>query len=145
MTWLGPFLLRSAAALACAGFLTACGSEEEPKECKARAAFDLEVRAASGALPSDTSVLVEYGGGQEEYRLDDPVHQQEDVLCTTEPADAGAVMTLRCALWTQGAATVTVRASGYPELQEELEAQADGKCIETVPVVLTLGDVDAGT
>ena len=58
---------------------------------------------------------------------------------------SGEVLSLRCMLWTQGAATVTATAGGYPSKVKELEAQADqNKCIVTVPVEIVFGDEDAG-
>ncbi len=60
----------------------------------------------------------------------------------------GAAMAVRCELWTGGAATVDVMASGYPVLQSELEAEADecGIVTRDVDLVLTMdgGSSDAG-
>jgi hypothetical protein len=129
-------------------------------KCPARAAFRLDLSALGGPLPTDTTVVVKYSGGVEEYRLGDSAHQQEAVLCQQELAgvdagdaaagDAGGpspeVLSLTCDLWTQGAATVTATATGYPSKVKELEAQADAdKCIITVPVDVVFGDEDAGS
>ena len=52
---------------------------------------------------------------------------------------------VHCKLWTQGAAKVTVTATGYPPVEEALEVKAQGTCIQTVPVEIVLGDQDGGT
>lgn len=131
-------------ALACSN-----GDGDDPKDCKLVAAFELTVRAVPGPLPADTTLEVQYGGGTETFRLDQGVQTQEVVLCDETAKDAGAadggVAEVHCRLWTQGAAKVTVTASGYPTVEETLEAKAQGKCIQTVPVEIVLGDADGGT
>ena len=143
---------------------SACSNDNgDTKDCKARAAFDLSVRTATGPLPEDTEIEVEYGGTlSETYRLSDPVHAGETVLCQATGPDAGTVdadteagsdagsdagptevLALRCALWTSGLVTISVRASGYPDLKRELTPTAEHKCIQTVPVELVLGATDA--
>lgn len=93
---------------------------------------------------------VKYGGGFEEYRLSDPVHTQEVVFCQHRldggvPAEAGVpVDELYCEMWTQGAATVTVQATGYPDIEQEIEAEAEDRCIKTVDVSLRLDLGDGG-
>lgn len=124
------------------------GNGDDPKECTVKAAFELTVRTVSGALPGDTTLEVKYGGGVEAYRVDQGMQNQEVVLCTTDTADASdagqAANEVYCKLWTQGAAAVTVTATGYPTVKQDLEAKAQGKCIQTVPVEIVLGDQDAG-
>lgn len=130
------------------GLCLACSSETPPEDCSAKAAFQLSVRAYAGSLPPDTRLTVKYGGGEETYALSDLVHDEEAVLCDAEgldSGDGGSVSRLVCALWTQGAATVTIEASGYPSLERTLEAEAKNDCIETVPVDLVLGEEDGGT
>ena len=51
---------------------------------------------------------------------------------------------LTCKAWTQSAAQVTVQATGFPDLQRDLEAKKSGKCFVTVAVDLALGEADAG-
>jgi hypothetical protein len=51
---------------------------------------------------------------------------------------------LVCALWTDGAALISVTASGYPDLDRNLEVKSNAGCIETVDVTLTLERSDAG-
>jgi len=125
------------------------GDGGDPKDCKLVAAFDLTVRAALGPLPPDTTLEVQYGGGIETFRVDQGVQAQEVVLCDDTKSEAGAgdagVTKVHCKLWTQGAAKVTVTATGYPPVEEALEAKAQGTCIQTVPVEIVLGDQDGGT
>jgi hypothetical protein len=131
--------------------LVGCSSNPDDKECPLRPAFQLHLQTATGtALPADTVVRVKYGGGVEEYRLDEVIHSQENVFCQHRdqdggPVEAGAqVGELSCVLWTQGAATITVEASGYPDLEKDLEAKGKNRCIETVDVTLTLDAGDGG-
>ena len=135
-----PFLL----------LLAGCSSPQE-EDCPLRPAFQLRlVTAGAKPLPSDTVLRVKYGGGVEEYRLDEAVHSQENVFCQHRdvdggPVEAGAsVNELSCVLWTQGAADISVEASGYPDLEKTLEAKGKNRCIETVDVTLTLDAGDGG-
>lgn len=125
------------------------GNGDDPEDCKLVAAFDLTVRAVPGPLPQDTTLEVQYGGGTETFRVDQGVQAQEVVLCDDTKKDAsagdGGVPQVHCKLWTQGAAKVTVTATGYSPVEEALEAKAKGKCIQTVPIEILLGDPDGGT
>jgi len=135
----GLVVLMGAAALG-----TACSSDDGNQDpCTIEAAFQLTVRTVSGALPSDTLLSVQYGGGVEEFHLDGSNGDLKVVLCDVD-ADAASQDVLSCKLWTQGAATVTVTASGFPQVQRELEAKKKGECFQTVPVEVVLGDEDAG-
>jgi hypothetical protein len=162
------FLSRwlSCSAVALAATVAACSGngDDQKKPCPTVPAFKLTLHAASGPLPDDTVLKVKYGGGVEEFKLADATHQQEVVLCDIETEDAGLdpeagsdagvdpeagtaeprAVALSCKVWAQGAATVTATGTGYPEVQRELEAKLDGKCIKTVPVDLLLGELDAG-
>ncbi|MFO0569354.1 MAG: hypothetical protein U0263_27090 [Polyangiaceae bacterium] len=140
-----------AALIAGAAVVASCSTDdgEQPKPCTVSAAFDLTVRAVAGPLPTDTTIEVKYGGGIETYRVDQGMTGQEVVLCDDELPEAGdagkQVELVHCKLWTQGAASVTVTATGFPTVEEDLEAKASGKCIKTVPVEIVLGDVDGGS
>ncbi len=129
--------------------LSACSTDPRP-ECPLKPAFQLSLSASEGPLPPDTVLRVKYGGGLEEYRLNDLVHTQEVVFCQHRldgglPAEAGVpVDELYCEMWTQGAATVTVEATGYPDLEQKIEAQAKDRCILTVDVSLRLDLGDGG-
>lgn len=129
-----------------------------------RAAFHVTITAKNGPLPPDTVVKVEYGGGSEEYSLASPPPQPEVVFCDPIDADAGTgandggsdaagttdagtgpVMALSCKLWTNAAATIDVQGSGYPLLEQQLQAQKDDCGIKTVEYALVLGETDGGT
>lgn len=140
-----------AAALCGAAVLpAACSNDDgaDPKQCPVVPAFELTVTSVSGALPPDTTLDVKYGGGTESYRVEAGDEGQEVVLCTTDAPDGGdagkPVTTLRCELWTQSVAVLTLSASGFPTLKRELDAVEVDKCLKTVPVSIVLGDADAG-
>lgn len=124
------------------------------------------VTAENGPLPSDTVVTVKSGSGVEAYALASPPLQPETVFCHPMGADAGAdasadasadtgpadasvpprpIDALFCLLWTNGAAQVTIRGSGYPDLIQMLDAQRDSCGIKTVDESLVLGAPDAGS
>jgi hypothetical protein len=132
-------------ALMGAAMLTiACSSDDGNQDpCTIEAAFELTLHTVTGALPADTALRVQYGGGVEEYHLDGANTGLKVVECDVD-ADAASLDSLSCKLWTQGAATVTVTASGFPQVERELEAKKKGECFQTVPVDIVLGDEDAG-
>ena len=124
----------------------------------------MTITALNGALPPDTVVKVGYGGGTEEYDLASPPAQPEVVFCKQVGADSGTgagdaggaeagstdagsapVMALVCDLWTNAAATIDVEGSGYPLLEQQLQAQKDDCGIKTVEYALVLGETDAGS
>jgi hypothetical protein len=104
---------------------------------------------------------VRYGGGTENYVLRQPSPRPDVVFCAElAPADAGTptevpdaalptpgapIEALLCELWTQGAATLTVEASGYPATQRDLRARRDDCGIETVEDEIRLSAPDAGS
>lgn len=164
-----PDLLRLLPAL-CTGFaLVSAGCSSSPPSSPTcpgpRAAFHVIITAKNGPLPSDTVVKVAYGGGIEEYDLASPPDQPEVVFCTKVDADAGAgsgatdggvndagtpdagsgpVAALSCDLWTNAAATINIQGSGYPVLEQQLEAEKDDCGIKTVDYSLVLGAGDGG-
>jgi hypothetical protein len=167
MTWLE--LVPSFARLALRGVGVACvsallvGCPKEPPECgRPQAAFKVLVTASGAPLPTGTTVHIEYGSGAEEYLLGDPDFSSEVMFCeiflrdagvpvadaATDAGDAGAgsveIEALSCELWTGGATTVIVSASGYPQLERELTAEEDECGVMTTDVPLTLEREDAG-
>ncbi len=60
--------------------------------------------------------------------------------------DAGTspVAALSCDLWTNAAATINIQGSGYPVLEEQLQAEKDDCGIKTVEYALVLGEGDGG-
>lgn len=156
------FLLALARAAVAGAVLFGCSAEDGEQDCTDQAAFELTLRSALGPLPHDTEVLVEYSGGEEPYFLSKP-NDNEIVLCqathggaqadagdaggASDAGDAGAlgpVTTLTCKLWTQGPATVTVKAPGFDDVVRKPAAEKRNGCFETVPVEVVLGEVDAG-
>jgi hypothetical protein len=136
--------------------LTSCSQDPKYTGCRPeRPAFLVRISAPTHSLPADTRLLVEYGAGEEEYRLDSPPERPDVVFCTLlspEP-DAGsmieveagaAVQELLCELWTQGAATLIVRATGYPTQELTLRADRDECGIVTVDYAVVLQAADAG-
>jgi hypothetical protein len=54
------------------------------------------------------------------------------------------VAALSCDLWTNAAATINIQGSGYPVLEQQLEAEKDDCGIKTVDYSLVLGAGDGG-
>ena len=131
---------------------TACGPDDPaPTDCPAGSvpAFMLTISTIEGALPPDTLVSVRYGGGVEEYSLQVPPSAPEVVFCgPTEvdagTRDAGATRSLTCELWTNGPTQISVTASGFEDLQEDLAVQFNSCGIETRKVSLVLRRPEAG-
>jgi hypothetical protein len=112
--------------------------------------FRLTLTAAAGPLPGDTSLEVRYGGGTEPYP---PLASKppQSVFCHAG-ADAGADASatipdagadaLVCDLWTNGPATVEVRAQGYPDLSQSFVPTRDecGIHLTLVDMELEKGD-----
>jgi hypothetical protein len=141
--------------------------------CGAEADFTVLISAANGALPIGTRVTVTYGSGREEYVVGAPSRPEIlfcDVLdeegVPIEPGAGGAtggsagagpegegggfgvrsadgIAGLRCALWTQGPATIEIVAEGYPEISEDLR-RGEGSCTLTKELVLA-PEGDAGS
>lgn len=57
----------------------------------------------------------------------------------------GPVGSLVCELWTQGAATIVIEASGYRRIESTLKAHRDSCGIETHEQAFVLQEPDAGT
>ncbi len=120
--------------------LSACADDAKPapSECVGpRAAFDVQISAADGALPDDTQLTVKFSSGEEVYSVAAPERPLEAVRCTQTPADA-SVASLRCALWTDGPARVDVTATGYLPLEVQLVHETDDCGIKTVQEALVI-------
>jgi hypothetical protein len=149
----GVWMIRARRCLAAIGLAVSIGGcEEDPVDCPGnRASFRVLVFAEEEPLPTDTIVRVKYGAGLEEYRLDQPT-QSKTMFCELAMRDGGLlqadagppVEALLCELWTGGAATVTVTAGGYPDIEQELDAKADECGITTKDVSIRLLRPDAG-
>ena len=141
--------------------LAGCGSESSPpaSTCPGpRPAFSLTVVARTGApLPWQTRVKVKSGGGEETYDASAPTSSPQFVFCkpldangAAIDADAGdSVMlgSIACTLWTDGAADVTVDATGFVTAHQMFEAKDDscGVVTSTVRVELDRVGLDGGT
>lgn len=130
-----------AALLAAASLLAACSTPSAERPCPRRGAtFRVQVTAGGGELPRDTAVEVAYGSDTERFDLRHQNADNEDVCCRALAAatnelgtvacataqDAGVVLdplAVQCELSTNGAARVTVTATGYRVLEQTLEAQ----------------------
>lgn len=131
---------------------TACPDGNSPPCDGPYPAFRVLLTAADGPLPPDTALVVRHGAGTVEFHLDDP-HSSSHVLFCGDPArdggsiapgDAGPLEVLLCELWTGGAAHVTVTATGYPTLDDDLAPKLESSCLRTKDVELTLERSDAG-
>lgn len=112
-------------------------------------AFVVTIRSNEGPLPPDTRLHVKYGSGEERYSLREPNAPANVIFCATIAGDGapdagGAVQALVCELWTQGAAQITVEASGYPSIMRNLKAQRNRCGIETVDDEFLLQARDGG-
>jgi hypothetical protein len=148
--------LTGSVLLASFALAAACSKDPEYDDCNVeRPAFLVRVSAGTAELPNDTRLHVEYGAGDEDYVLAQPPERPDVVFCTllspqvdTDAmieVDAGSpVRELLCELWTQGAAELTVRASGYPTQVLKLVAERDSCGIETVEHLVVLERADAG-
>jgi hypothetical protein len=123
--------------------------------------FRVLIVAAKGPLPQDTVFGVKHGASTQEELFSLQDFPESDVVfccrstrdkeCVETPdgspdADAGTppVEALLCELWTDGAARVTVTASGYPKIATTLDARFSEGCIEPRDVVLKLERPDGG-
>lgn len=122
--------------------LVACSNELPDSEpCPRRGpTFRVQVTASQGYLPLDTHVSVAYGGSSlEQFGLRRGNGDNQDVCCraTSEPSEElgrvacgildggtghGPPRAIECELNTNGAAVLTVRATGYEELEQTLVA-----------------------
>lgn len=137
----------------------ACSNAQPPSTCpSSHATFKLTVKAEASAVPRDVWISVKYGGGVEHYRAETPPVAPQVVYCKLECVDGGGsdassadaadggaqsnIEAVVCDLWTDGAATVTVRASGYPDVVRDLSARRDecGLVLTDVTILLEKAD-----
>lgn len=110
------------------------GSERCPP-AHSHPTFRLRVRAATGPLPPDVRITVKYGSGVEEFDATSPPVDPQAVFCQFERSDSDALegghrrgdrpQAVLCELWTDGAARVHVRASGYEDIERDLVPETD--------------------
>ncbi len=124
-----------------AAFLPACSGETEPgSPCPdvTWPSFRVSLVGEDDALPADLRVEVTYGAGHEIYELDDDTRANKAVFCRTEPEDAAVAQAVVCDLWTSGAASLKVEATGYATIDETLSAERDECGITLTEVVRVL-------
>ncbi len=140
---IGTWSIRAASAYGM-GLLLLAGacSSPDPVDCPSHPTFRLIVDAQDGHVPGDVQINVLYGSGEELFDARDPDASLKVVFCKlereghqdggVEAGDGGTaegpISQVVCDLWTDGAATVTVTAQGYPETIRELEAERDNEC-----------------
>lgn len=151
--------LRVAASLLSAvAALAACSNEPQDSEpCPRRGpTFRVQVTASQGYLPLDTHVSVSYGGSSlEQFGLRRGNGDNQDVCCRAMPSPSeelgrvacgaldggtahGPPRAIECELNTNGAAVLTVRATGYQELEQTLVAdRSEAKEWEHCDVLIT--------
>ena len=141
----------------------------EELDCSGKPDFDVIITALDAALPGDTVVRLAYGGGEDEYRLASP-GTPEVLFCSVadregnsvdagrlsgaagrgsggESGDGGAASTasaeaLRCRLWTDGPAELSVETESYPNAEPLELMPRSGAC--TVEKGLELVPPDGG-
>ncbi len=155
-------------ALFLALLLSSCKDDPpQPTNCSGPD-FDVVISAVEGPLPLDTNILLEYAGGpDEEYMLSDSMDHRV-LFCVPSdregnPPDGtgghagngvaglagiggaggegpeGDVEAVRCTLWTDGPARLTIETSIYATEIVQLSAKK-GKCTVTRDIVLGLAD-----
>ena len=151
-------MLRRFALLALvAAPLSACGPDKP--DCTGPVpAFHVELTLQDHPLADDTVVDVKYGGtGSDQYSLAQPKANHKVIFCTPSQrgckpleiageagasgAEPSAVEVLCCDLWTAGATTLAVHATGLETKNYPLYPR-DGVC--TVTRTLVLDSPDAG-
>jgi hypothetical protein len=143
---LGAGFIRHAAYGLCVFVASACvcacsNPQPDDNPCPRRSAtFRVQLTASGGELPRDTTVEVAYGSNTETFDLRHHNGDNQDVCCrvVATPAntlesvscdsasDAGAERqraAIQCELNTNGAARLTVTASGYAVLEQTLAAE----------------------
>jgi hypothetical protein len=133
--------------LAAVGCKRRGGQGDEPACVQRGPAFRLLVTAPQGSLPDDTQLEMNYQGNLHARFGLAAQTVSEDLCCAAHGAvptrfegtpcqqDAGSfpddVAAIACDVWSNGAASVTLSASGYETRVYELEAEVDEEC-ETI-------------
>jgi hypothetical protein len=153
------YFLRSVGVLLAVAVGLAAGCEKDPSDgatCDRRPkpSFALQLESYGKALPPDTELLVTFGAGEERWKLAAPPQRPRVVFCTVgnvaeggvdaaedsgDDAGQGEVRALRCELWTDGAASVTISGGSFEALERALVAERDDCGPRTVPVTLQFG------
>ena len=137
-----PLGLRRPALVLVMSSLAAVGCADRPpaeNDCPSRPspAFLLTLRTQSGEpLPGDAHVVIAAGSGKEDFDAATPPAAPDLAFCTG--AGEGGVTELTCKLWTNGAAELSITASGYQPVKRTLVAETDPCGIKTVDVKVSL-------
>lgn len=104
------------------------------------AMLDVTIKAQSGPVPPDTTVLVSWSAGPEPpFELDDPktwsTLADANVVCDVDPKKPPPtdLVHLVCHLWTSGVTHVRVRAAGYVSFDGMLKPKYSAACKGPVP------------
>ncbi|HYO93564.1 MAG TPA: hypothetical protein VER33_03585 [Polyangiaceae bacterium] len=122
--------------------IAACGPDARPSVlCTNEPQFVVEIRSSVGALPPDTHITVLYGSGTESYDLAEP-SEGEVLFCVGDAGASGEAgapgespSRLQCTLWTEGPASLHVKADGFGEERRDLRLD-NQLCTVTAEVVL---------
>lgn len=130
--------------------LAACSDDSEPGQpCPdvTWPSFRVSLTSEGETLPADLRIEITYGAGREIFELDDDTRANKAVFCRTEPEGAAEAEEVVCDLWTSGAASLKVTATGYATIDETLSAERDecGIKLTEVSRVLEKEKTDGGT
>ena len=111
---------------------SACASPDpDSVSCgPARPTFRLLVDTEQGMVPEDIRLRVRFGSGEEQFELGG-TEDHKAIFCEVDrgsPTAAGPIVQLICDMWTDGAATIWISASGFVDVHRDLEAVRDPHC-----------------
>jgi hypothetical protein len=157
--WVAIFVVTSSVAVACsesagsgASSASASGAGGGSGGCAAtpRPNLLLDVRAAGGALPPDTTIVADWSGGEAgPWVLDDPKTwrplDESNLVCDVDPQNPPKLplMQLHCQVWTTGATRIRVSAPGRSPFDRTL-APPVMPCTPPARVTVDLEELDAG-
>ena len=138
---------------------TSCSPSAPSESCPpaySHATFRLTVKGDGIALPRGVVITVKYGSGKEVYDVDHPNQTPQVVFCK-QTQDGGTIgvdafdedasaltnaESIVCDLWTDGAATVSVKGQGYPDVEKDLVAERDdcGLKLAEETILIEAGD-----
>ena len=137
-----------------------CSPSSDAQTCPppySHATFLLTVKAEGASLPRNVMITVKYGSGEEIYDAEHPNQSPQVVFCkqvgsdggtidgdasvqdASEPVSADAIV---CDLWTDGPATVKVKATGYADVEQDLKVDSDECGLKLTNATITLEQGD---
>lgn len=139
------------AAVTAAALGLACSPSSPAETCPppySHATFRLTVKAEGTHLPRKVMITVKYGSGEEVYDAEHPNQSPQVVFCDQVQEDggviggdasaAGAADSVVCDLWTDGAATIKIKAEGYADIERNLKAESDDCGLKLTQATVTL-------